>query len=341
MPLPAIGEAIEGSEAAFARRMNRTAKELGMSRTTFKNANGLTEAGHLSTARDMSVLGRHLFYDFPEYYNIFSRKTADAGVATVHHTNSRFLSAYPGADGIKTGYTAAAGFNLVASAQHGNERIITTVFGGRSTAARNAKVTELMDLGFKRASTNVSVSRPKKPPYLGKVGGEPVLVAEGQTAPAQASKIIRVSINISKSPLPKPRPLRALAPEDEQMLLAASDDVFSALAKADNEAKVLAAATAATVEATAILAEAAQVTPAPAPTISRGPSIVPTPRPEQLQLASLGTTSVITNDPVPTGPEVVTRISTSGNRHWGHQYRHLQLRIRGAQRAFENRADRD
>ncbi len=115
----AIGEAIEGSEAAFARRMNRTAKDLGMSRTTFKNAHGLTATGHLSTARDMSVLGRHVFYDYPGYYNIFSRTTADAGVRTVTHTNSRFLNSYAGADGIKTGYTSAAGFNLVASAERG------------------------------------------------------------------------------------------------------------------------------------------------------------------------------------------------------------------------------
>ena len=71
----ALGEAIEGSEAAFARRMNRTAKAMGMNRTTFKNAHGLTEPGHLSTARDMTILGRHLFYDFPEYYNLFARKT--------------------------------------------------------------------------------------------------------------------------------------------------------------------------------------------------------------------------------------------------------------------------
>ncbi|WP_439140091.1 D-alanyl-D-alanine carboxypeptidase family protein, partial [Planktotalea sp.] len=132
----AIGEILEGSEAAFARRMTRTAKSLGMSKTTFKNAHGLTEKGHLSTARDMSTLGRHLLYDYPDYYNLFSRKSTDAGVKTVPNTNRRLLSNYRGADGIKTGYTRAAGFNLVASAERGQERIIATVFGGRSTATR-------------------------------------------------------------------------------------------------------------------------------------------------------------------------------------------------------------
>ena len=63
--------------------MTKTARALGMKNTTFKNANGLTAEGHLSTARDMNILGRHLFYDFPQYYNIFSRRTADAGMAKV------------------------------------------------------------------------------------------------------------------------------------------------------------------------------------------------------------------------------------------------------------------
>ena len=132
----AIGEAVAGSEAKFARRMNRTAKALGMTRTTFKNAHGLTESGHMSTAHDMTIMGRHLLYDYPEYYNLFSRITADAGVRKVSHTNRRFLGAYKGADGIKTGFTNAAGFTPVASAERGQERIITTVVGGTTFIRR-------------------------------------------------------------------------------------------------------------------------------------------------------------------------------------------------------------
>ncbi|MBM9593256.1 D-alanyl-D-alanine carboxypeptidase family protein [Roseitranquillus sediminis] len=156
----AIGEAIAGSEAAFARRMNRTARALGMSRTSFKNAHGLTENGHLSTARDMTTLGRRLFFDHPQYYNLFSRRATNAGGTEVYNTNRRFLAAYRGADGIKTGYTRAAGFNLVASAERGTERIIATMFGGSSTAARNKRVAELLDMGFSRAATHVAVVRP-------------------------------------------------------------------------------------------------------------------------------------------------------------------------------------
>ena len=161
----AIGEAISGSEAAFARRMNRTAKSLGMTRSTFKNAHGLTEKGHLSTARDMTILGRHLMYDYPGYYKIFRRKETDASLQKVRNTNRKFLSAYNGADGIKTGYTHKAGFNLVASAKRENKRIIATVFGGKSTLTRNKQVAKLLDIGFKRTSANSPLIPPKRVPY--------------------------------------------------------------------------------------------------------------------------------------------------------------------------------
>jgi D-alanyl-D-alanine carboxypeptidase len=156
----AIAEAISGSEAAFARRMNRTARALGMTRTTFRNAHGLTEDGHMSTARDMTLLGRRMVYDYPQYYNIFSRREDNAGIAQVRNTNRHVLNAYAGADGIKTGYTRAAGFNLVASAQRGQERIIATVFGGRSAAWRNQRIMELLDMGFARAPSNARSACP-------------------------------------------------------------------------------------------------------------------------------------------------------------------------------------
>lgn len=312
----AIGEAIEGSEAAFARRMNRTAQALGMSRTTFKNAHGLTESGHLSTARDMSVLGRHVFYDYPDYYNLFSRKTADAGVRTVTHTNSRFLNSYKGADGIKTGYTSAAGFNLVASAQHGQERIITTVFGGRSTITRNARVTELMDLGFKRAGTNVAVHKPQRPPYMGKASTGAVMVADSGRTPRTASKIVRARITMASSPLPQMRPLRELAPEQENVLMAMSDDIFDVVAEANQADAVLAAADAAAIEATDLLQDTVEAAVVDVP--SGMAAFKPQARPSTLQLASIEPVSApVTPAFVSTAPEVVTRMSTSGSRHWG------------------------
>ncbi|MCP4206821.1 MAG: D-alanyl-D-alanine carboxypeptidase [Shimia sp.] len=233
----AIGEAIEGSEAAFARRMNRTAKALGMSNTTFKNMHGLTETGHMSTARDMTTLGRHVLYDYPDYYNLFSRRSTSAGIKTVNNTNRRLLAAYKGADGIKTGYTRAAGFNLVASAERGNKRVIATVFGGRSTATRNAKVAELLDLGFNRSASRVALRKPSLPAYQGKT--QPV------------GKTIRVATAVKKSLRPVLRPTTtdekqpssvATAAMPEESVVAAATviehDIQSALLQAQDNTGV-------------------------------------------------------------------------------------------------------
>ena len=254
----ALGEAISGSEAAFARRMNRTAKALGMSRSSFKNAHGLTESGHLSTARDMTTMGRHLFFDYPEYYNLFSRTSTSAGMRQVASTNRRFLGNYRGADGIKTGYTRAAGFNLVASARRGREHIITTVFGGVSSASRNAKVTQLMDLGFRRSPTRATVIKTSLPVYAD--GGAAVQPNRSGTA----THLVRA---VAKSLRPVARP----ASQTPTL----SDDVL--LAMAQGIAKTMAELKTAQAQQPALAA-----------------------LPQELE-----------------EPEVVTRISTSGGRHWG------------------------
>src|SRR6056297_2908738 len=231
----ALAEAIEGSEARFARRMNRTAKALGMTRTTFKNAHGLTESGHLSTARDMTILERHLFYDYPEYYNLFSRITADAGVRKVYHTNRKLLGSYRGADGIKTGYTRAAGFNLTASAERGNERIIATVFGGRSTATRNAKVAELLDLGFRRSPTRVAVHRPVRPAYMGKVvASEGTPGGYGKKVRLVAAAAVKRSLRPQARRVTEPQapvPLAAKADIEQAILAAQKAEIAMDIAK--------------------------------------------------------------------------------------------------------------
>lgn len=246
----ALGEAISGSEAAFARRMNRTAKSLGMTKTTFKNAHGLTESGHLSTARDMTKLGRSLFFHYPEYYNLFSRRTTDAKVRSVTNTNSRLLNAYKGADGIKTGYTRAAGFNLVASAERGRERIIATVFGGRSTASRNAKVAELLDLGFRRAPSRVAVRAPALP-RGGRVEPRVVAKAETQSAPkkidlTKKGKTIRLRLAVTSSPRPMARPTpRAIETPSDVLMAALQNDIEQVVAQVAAEPEQTAAPAAA------------------------------------------------------------------------------------------------
>lgn len=232
----AIGDAIGGNEAKFAARMTRTAKALGMSNTTFKNANGLTANGHLSTARDMNTLGRRLFYDFPQYYNIFSRRTTDAGMAQVRNTNTRFLDAYKGADGIKTGYTVPAGFNLTASAERDGVRIIATVFGGKSTAARNAKVAELLDLGFRKAPKNAPTTKPEAPAY--QADEENDLLAQSDGLPeveGGAAKTIRLQTAVATSPRPVARPSAEKIAAATEVVNAIQGDILAAVAEATAE----------------------------------------------------------------------------------------------------------
>ncbi|UYV37099.1 serine hydrolase [Rhodobacteraceae bacterium D3-12] len=276
----AIGEAISGSEAKFARRMNRTAKALGMTRTTFKNAHGLTEKGHLSTARDMTNLGRHLFYDYPQYYNLFSRRSTNAGVREVANTNRRLLAAYRGADGIKTGYTRAAGFNLVASAERGKERVIATVFGGRSSASRNAKVAELLDLGFRRSPSRAPVRKPAPPVY--------VQESPKKHVPGTAGKTIRLLTAVKKSLRPRMRPGTKPAAPAPVLVAGLQDGIKTALLEA-------------------------QAAPAPKAVVStKKPAVTPKARPKDVVLASVAPAAKV--DPE---PEIVTRASGKGGKHWG------------------------
>lgn len=234
----AIGDAISGNGVDFAAKMTRTAKSLGMRNTTFKNANGLTAKGHLSTAKDMSILGRHLFYDFPQYYNIFSRRSTDAGLATVANTNRKFLDAYRGADGIKTGYTQPAGFNLTASAERDGVRLIATVFGGDSTADRNARVSKLLDKGFAMVKGGGGPA-----PVLRNADDEMIASAavpeddgavDGVDSPA---KTIRVLLTVQASPRPMPRPdMSELIDGAEVVVAAMADDIAGALAEATGAA---------------------------------------------------------------------------------------------------------
>jgi D-alanyl-D-alanine carboxypeptidase len=334
----AIGEAIEGSEAAFARRMNRTARAMGMERTNFKNAHGLTEEGHLSTARDMTILGRHLFYDYPEYYNLFSRISTDAKLATVYHTNRKFLRDYSGADGIKTGYTRAAGFNLTASAERGGKRIIATVFGGNSTASRNAEMARLMDLGFQRAPRYARVRKPAPPAYAGRV-------AEGRTAGTAGS---RLAVVASLRPVGRPVRPEAPAPDAPAMAIAALDTgiadavaVAAAAAAAippdeTAEAEDASEAQVAALETETVAPQgavpdpateevAAPVPPAPRQVAFLRSSLVPAPRPDQPPAPRpdgaadepVVTLAAAPPQPLPDATEVVARASSSGGRHWG------------------------
>ena len=144
-----VSEFLGGSEPAFADMMTRKAHELGMRQTTFRNASGLPNLGQMSTARDMVTLARALIHNHPRQYHYFSTRQFTYNGATVG-THNHLMEHYEGADGIKTGYIAASGFNLVASAKRDGRRLIGVVFGGQSAAARDRHMAQLLDEGFAR-----------------------------------------------------------------------------------------------------------------------------------------------------------------------------------------------
>ena len=158
-----IAEHFSGSERRFALVMTAKARRLGMSRTTFRNASGLPHRGQLSTARDMAILARRLITDFPGYYHYFSTDSFHYdGIS--HRNHNKLLDSYEGADGIKTGYIRASGFNLVASARRGGERLIGVVFGGDSPRARNRHMAKLLDNGFSKLSPAPKQAKRVAPP---------------------------------------------------------------------------------------------------------------------------------------------------------------------------------
>jgi len=144
-----IAHNYSGGERAFAKVMTAKAKKLGMSRTVFRNSSGLPHSRQKSTARDMVKLARALLRDYPTYYRHFSaREFRYKGKRFKNHNN--LLKTYHGADGVKTGYIRASGFNLVASAVRDGRRVIGVVFGGRSVKSRDRHMAKLLNKGFAR-----------------------------------------------------------------------------------------------------------------------------------------------------------------------------------------------
>jgi D-alanyl-D-alanine carboxypeptidase len=142
-----VAEALAGSESAFAAKMTRKAAQLGMTATAFRNASGLPDEEQVTTARDLAVLAHALIKRFPEYYHHFSLRTSRAAGKGIS-THNNFLATYDGADGLKTGYTRAAGYNLAASVPRGGHRLIGIVLGEGNRGARDRKMAQIMNQGF-------------------------------------------------------------------------------------------------------------------------------------------------------------------------------------------------
>jgi len=186
----AVGEHLGGTESEFAAMMTRKARQLGMSKTTFKNASGLPNSKQVTTAKDMAILGIALREHFPDKYRYFSTRNFKFGKYNYRNHN-RLLGAVTGVDGIKTGYTRASGFNLVSSVESGRRSIVAVVLGGKTGKSRNAQMQKLIRLYLPKASK----------------GRDRMIVAKGRSTSIFAALFKKSQ----KAPVPKKRPeLKAL-----------------------------------------------------------------------------------------------------------------------------------
>lgn len=157
-----LGEAMgNGSEDAFARLMTSRARALGMSRTQFRNASGLPNPDQVTTARDFATLAQALYRDHRQFYHYFGYTEFEFQGRTIPGHN-RVTQYYEGADGLKTGFIRASGFNLASSAERGGKRLIGVVFGGETAAARDRDMMAMLDRGF-AGETMMVASRPQAP----------------------------------------------------------------------------------------------------------------------------------------------------------------------------------
>ena len=142
-----LAEGIAGSESGFADLMNQKAQEFGMTSSKFINATGWPNAEHLTTAKDLAILIHKIIHDFPEYYPIFSELKFKHNKISQPNRNP-LLKTYPGADGLKTGYTEAAGYGLAASAIRSDRRLILVANGISSSRKRAKETARILDYGF-------------------------------------------------------------------------------------------------------------------------------------------------------------------------------------------------
>ncbi len=146
----AVAEHVGGNVERFVARMNRKARELGMTRSVFKNPNGLPAKGQMTTALDMAILAREYLRRFPEALELHSQQYFTYRAIT-HHNRNVLLSLYPDADGLKTGWVRKAGYHLVATAKRGETRLIAVVMGAKTPAIRARETARLLDEGFAMA----------------------------------------------------------------------------------------------------------------------------------------------------------------------------------------------
>jgi D-alanyl-D-alanine carboxypeptidase len=153
-----VAEALAGSEEEFARKMTQKARTLGMLNTTFRNASGLPNPDQKTTAQDLIVLGRSILADHPERSKVFSTKYFQYD-GEIYRNHNTMLFSYEGMEGMKTGFTTASGFNLLATARRGDKRLLAVVLGGSSSGARNAAMRNMLDASWGKAMTQTAARK--------------------------------------------------------------------------------------------------------------------------------------------------------------------------------------
>ena len=203
-----LAEAVAGTEVQFAQLMTERARQLGMIRTTFRNATGLPNRRQRTSARDMAKLAMALIRKYPSYYRYFSTEQFTWGKQTHRNTN-QLLYSYAGTDGIKTGYIRASGFNLVASAERGGHRLIGVIFGGRTARSRDRRMVQLLETGFNQiAALDATEMRPADRPTAPRLTPPPPKPKPWRPAVTQHLPKPRPWRSVITRPLPKPKPWR-------------------------------------------------------------------------------------------------------------------------------------
>jgi D-alanyl-D-alanine carboxypeptidase len=202
----AVGERLGGTETAFARMMTAKARQLGMNNTVYRNANGLPNPGQVTTARDQATLGIALLRDHPKYYGYFSRNSF-VYRGNTYGGHNRVMKKFAGADGIKTGYIRAAGFNLVSSAERNGRRLVGVVLGGASAPIRDKQMVALLTDGFKSQQGIGDVLVAKAPGSAGPAQLTPT-VAANNAAVNDGSDDADMDAVVASALVPTPKPMR-------------------------------------------------------------------------------------------------------------------------------------
>jgi D-alanyl-D-alanine carboxypeptidase len=277
----ALGEFLGGSEQRFGQMMTAKARNLGMTKTTYRNAHGLPNTAQMTTARDQARLGIALRQHFPQYYGYFSTRSFKFGKQVIGNHN-RLLGNVRGVDGIKTGYTRAAGFNLATSAEADGRSIVAVVLGGKSGASRDATMRKLVAAYLPKASGS---------------RGNSNLIAETNTSVAPGASAT-ASLATSAPSLPSTGPL------PETRYGTASESAFAAPSAGNAASAALVTATTPQAKATGKVVPVPQ--PAPAYMPDSGASIAP----------AAPTQSIAEAAATPQGIDTTTTASTAPSAGW-------------------------